>query len=61
MSLLDGSGNSEQRDLLLPELVDAGAEVVVIGNALEFGVAETTVAYHSATQQSASSITRPLR
>ena len=53
VALLDGSGNSEQRDSLLPELIDAGAEVTVIGNALEFGVTETTVAYHLPAQESA--------
>lgn len=53
VSLLDGTGAGMPRDEMLPVLVDAGAEVTVIGNAGAFGVAETTVAYHIADRQQA--------
>ncbi|MCY4456955.1 MAG: hypothetical protein OXB90_03265 [Acidimicrobiaceae bacterium] len=46
VSLLDGTGIGTLRDTMLPVLVDAGAEVTVIGNVASFGVAETTVDYH---------------
>ena len=51
--LLDGTGMGAPRDELLPLLVDAGAEITVIGNAAAFGVAETVVAYHSADDEQA--------
>lgn len=53
VSLLDGTGTGAPRDALLPVLIDAGAEVTVIGNAQAFGVAETTVAYHVPDRQQA--------
>ncbi len=53
VSLLDGTGTGAPRDALLPVLVDAGAEVKVIGNAQAFGVADTTVAYHVPDRQQA--------
>ena len=53
VSLLDGTGSGVPRDAMLSVLVDAGAEVIVIGNAQAFGVAETTVAYHIADRQQA--------
>lgn len=48
--LLDGTGTGVG-DQMLPLLVDAGAEVTVLGNAPVFGVADTTVAYHLAEHQ----------
>ena len=53
VGLLDGTGTGIARDEMLPILVDAGAEVTVIGNAQAFGVAETAVAYHLADRQQA--------
>ncbi len=50
VSLLDGTGTGVG-DQMLPLLVDAGAEVTVLGNAPAFGVADTTVAYHLAEHQ----------
>ncbi len=50
VSLLDGTGTGVG-DQMLPLLVDAGAEVTVLGNARVFGVEETTVAYHLADHQ----------
>ena len=44
--LLDGVGDGEVRDAVLPRLVEAGAVISVIGNADEFAVARSTVAYH---------------
>ncbi len=52
VSLLDGTG-AGVGDQMLPRLVDAGAEVTVLGNAPAFGVATTTVAYHLADHQHA--------
>lgn len=52
VSLLDGTGTGVG-DQMLPLLVDAGAEVAVLGNAPVFGVADTTVAYHSVDDQRA--------
>jgi LytR cell envelope-related transcriptional attenuator len=46
VQVLDGTGDAENRDRMLPTLVAAGAEISVIGNAQEFGVTETVVAYH---------------
>ena len=53
VSLLDGTGAGVPRDEMLPILVDAGAEVTVIGNAQAFGVSDTVVAYHIAEHQQA--------
>lgn len=44
--VLDGTGDTANRDAMLPVLVAAGAEVSVIGNAPAFGVEETRVEYH---------------
>ena len=46
VQVLDGTGDTASRDRLLPTLVAAGAEISIIGNAPEFGVTETVVAYH---------------
>ena len=46
VSVLDGTGRGTPRNELLSILVDAGAQITVIGNAAAFGVADTTVAYH---------------
>lgn len=48
VSLLDGIGNQKTRDELLVELIDAGAEVTIVGNAQAFDAATTTVDYHRA-------------
>lgn len=53
VSLLDGTGMGVPRDKMLSILVDAGAEVTLIGNAQAFGTAETTVAYHIADRRQA--------
>ena len=53
VSLLDGTGRGTPRDELLSILVDAGAQITVIGNAAGFGVADTTVAYHIGDHQQA--------
>lgn len=53
VSLLDGTGTGVARGEMLPILVDAGAEVTVLGNTQAFGVAETTVAYHTADRRQA--------
>ena len=53
VSLLDGTGAAVPSDEMLQVLIDAGAEVTVLGNAQAFGVAETTVAYHIADRQQA--------
>jgi len=52
VSLLDGTG-AGLGDQMLPLLVDAGAEITVLGNAAVFGVEETTVAYHLADHRQA--------
>ncbi len=52
VSLLDGTGTGVG-DRMLPLLVDAGAEVTVLGNAPVFGVEDTTVAYHLADHRDA--------
>ena len=44
--LLDGIGDPAIRDDLVGDIVAAGGAVTVIGNAEEFGVARTVVAYH---------------
>ena len=44
--LLDGIGDPGLRDGALVEIVDAGGVISVIGNASDFGVEETVVAYH---------------
>ena len=46
VQLLDGTGDPTNRELMLPIMVAAGAEISVIGNAPSFGVEETIVAYH---------------
>lgn len=46
VQLLDGTGDPTVRDAQIPVLVDAGAQVVVIGNAIAFGVPRSSVAYH---------------
>lgn len=48
VQLLDGTGDAANRDAALERVVAAGGEVFIIGNAREFGVATTTVAYHLA-------------
>ena len=54
--LLDGTGNAELRDRTLPVLVEAGAEITIIGNAASFGVTDTVVAYHVMEQQEAAGV-----
>lgn len=44
--LLDGIGDPAIRDDLVGDIVAAGGAVTVIGNAEEFGVTRTVVAYH---------------
>jgi hypothetical protein len=44
--LLDGVGGLNVASRFSPDLVRAGAQIVVIGNAGEFGVEETSVLYH---------------
>ena len=46
--LLDGIGDPAIRDGRVGDIVAAGGAVTVIGNAEEFGVARTVVAYHRA-------------
>ena len=47
VTLLDGIGDASNRDeRMLPIVVEAGAEIRIIGNADTFDVLETTVAYH---------------
>lgn len=46
--LLDGIGDPAVRDGRVGDIVAAGGAVTVIGNAEEFGVARTVVAYHRA-------------
>jgi len=46
VQLLDGTGDADTRNAFLPAVVAAGAEIVVVGNALAFDVAETSVVYH---------------
>ena len=51
--LLDGIGDPAVRDDRVGDIVAAGGAVTVIGNAGEFGVARTVVAYHRAEMASA--------
>ena len=51
--LLDGIGDPSVRDDLVGDIVAAGGAVTVVGNAGEFGVARTVVAYHRAEMDSA--------
>lgn len=51
--LLDGIGDPAIRDDLVGDIVAAGGAVTVIGNAEEFGVARTAVAYHRPEMDSA--------
>jgi hypothetical protein len=44
--LLDGVGSVDLAGLYSPALVGAGAQVVVLGNTSEFGVAETEIVYY---------------
>ncbi len=44
--LLDGVGGLDVASRFSPALVRAGAQIVVIGNAGQFGVAETEIVYH---------------
>lgn len=44
--LLDGVGGVDVASNYSPQLVDMGAQIVVIGNASVFGVGTTTVVYH---------------
>ena len=44
--ILDGVGDSDGRDALIPVVVEAGAVVTVLGNADAFDVAVTVVAHH---------------
>lgn len=53
MRLLDGIGDPAVRDGRVGDIVAAGGAVTVIGNAEEFGVARTVVAYHRAEMASA--------
>ena len=46
VQVLDGTGEAANRNDALPRVVAAGGEVFIIGNAREFGVETTTVAYH---------------
>lgn len=46
VQLLDGAGAPANRDEVIPEVVAAGVEIAVIGNALSFEVAQSSVAYH---------------
>ncbi|MFT7611008.1 MAG: hypothetical protein ACI9MX_004101 [Candidatus Aldehydirespiratoraceae bacterium] len=47
VTLLDGTGDATNRDeRMLPIVVEAGAEIRIIGNADTFDVLDTTVAYH---------------
>lgn len=46
VAVLDGTGDASNRAAALPAVVAAGAEVTIIGNAFEFGVERTVVAYH---------------
>ena len=46
--LLDGVGGVDVASLYSPELVLAGAQIIVIGNTTEFGVGRTEVVYHDA-------------
>lgn len=52
--LLDGIGDPAIRDDLVGDIVAAGGSVTVIGNAEEFGVARSAVAYHRSELASAS-------
>ena len=54
VSLLDGTGDRQIRDRMLPVIVAAGAEISIIGNALAFDVTDTVVIHHSVeTEQAA--------
>lgn len=44
--LLDGVGGVDVASLYSPGLVAAGAQIVIVGNATNFDVAETVVVYH---------------
>lgn len=45
--LLDGVGTIDEASLYAPRLIAAGAQVIILGNAPSFGVAETVVIYHA--------------
>ena len=47
VQVLDGIGGSVVRDSLVHDLIAAGGVVTVVGNAAEFGRAETLVTYHT--------------
>jgi hypothetical protein len=47
LRLLDGVGGLDVASRFSPALVRAGAQIILIGNAIEFGLAETAVVYHS--------------
>ena len=51
--LLDGVGGTDLAGLYSPVLVGAGAQIVVLGNAATFEVAETEVIYHDASWEDA--------
>ena len=46
VKLLDGIGGIDMVNTFVPELVSAGAEIKLIGNAQQFGVRETLITYY---------------